>query len=391
MIPPKEEMITIKSPPVKNLNELPSKTFKLKDFELRIFQGEKAIIFHVTEKEDLTATLYKAELNIDELIKLNRRIFSSFNSVEEVFNDFFKVLEESKIIITKEENKINLTIIVEFLGKNEVKIILIPEQSSIENIVMKLCDKVKEIDSLNKIIEEQKNIIEKQKKEFNDYKNLSEDKFKELIELVKKESENLKYNMEYNNCEYLNSDKIIKYKAKLDKLKETIDSHIMKYNGINLIETGVKNKLNKKIKKYRLIFRASENSYKASNFHSKCDGNNNTLTLVKTKNGKIFGGFTDAQWDQNSSSYKSGSNGFIFSLDNNEIYYNKNSSYNIYGVSGYGPYFGSGDFYISDNCRTNNSNESMGNSYENNGKKYPLTGYSNFLVEDYEVYQLELE
>ena len=78
MIPPKEEMITIKSPPVKNLNELPSKTFKLKDFELRIFQGEKAIIFHVTEKEDLTATLYKAELNIDELIKLNRRIFSSF-------------------------------------------------------------------------------------------------------------------------------------------------------------------------------------------------------------------------------------------------------------------------------------------------------------------------
>ena len=390
MIPPKEEMNTIKSPPVKNLNELPSKTFKLKDFELRIFQGEKAIIFHITEKEDFTATLYKAELNIDDLIKLNRRIFSSFNSVEEVFNDFFKVLEESKIIITKEENKINLTIIVEFLGKNEVKIILIPEQSSIENIVMKLCDKVKEIDSLNKIIEEQKNIIEKQKKEFNDYKNLSEDKFKELIELVKKESENLKYNMEYNNCEYLNSDKIIKYKAKLDKLKETIDSHIMKYNGLNLIETGVKNKLNKKIKNYRLLFRASENKYKASNFHSKCDGYNNTLTLVKTKNGKIFGGFTDAQWDQ-SSNYKSGSNGFIFSLDNNEIYYNQNSNYNIYGVSGYGPYFGSGDFYISDNCRTNNSNESMGNSYENNGKKYPLTGYSNFLVEDYEVYQLELE
>ena len=199
-----KEMNTIKSPLVKNLNELPSKTFKLKDFELRIFQGEKSIIFHITEKEDLTATLYKTELNIDELIKLNRRIFSSFNSVEEVFKDFFKVLEESKIIITKEENKINLTINVEFLGKHEVKIILIPEQSSIDNIVMKLCDKVKEIDSLNKIIEEQKNIIEKQQKEFNDYKNLSESKFKELIELIKKESENLKYNIEYNNCMYLN-------------------------------------------------------------------------------------------------------------------------------------------------------------------------------------------
>ena len=386
MMYPPNEMNSTKSPPVKNLNELPSKTFKLKDFELRIFQGEKSIIFHITEKEDFTATLYKAELNIDGLIKLNRRIFSSFNSVEEVFTDFFKVLEESKIIIKKEENKINLTFIVEFLGKKEVKIILIPEQSSIDIIVMKLCDKVKEIDSLNKIIEEQKNLIEKKQKEFNDYKNLSESKFKELIESIKKESENLKYNFEFNNCVYLNSDKIIEYKAKF----KDIDSHIMKYNGLNLIETGVKNKLNKKIKKYRLLFRASENSYNASNFHSKCDGYNNTLTLVKTTNGKIFGGFTDATWDQ-SSSNKSGSNGFIFSLDNNEIYYNKNSSYNIYGDSNYGPYFGSGDLYISDNCRNNNSNESMGGSYENNGKTYPLTGDSNFLVEDYEVYQLELE
>ncbi len=29
------------APPENNLNELPSKTFKLKDFELIIFQGEK--------------------------------------------------------------------------------------------------------------------------------------------------------------------------------------------------------------------------------------------------------------------------------------------------------------------------------------------------------------
>ena len=34
------------APPGINLHELPSKTFKLKDFELIIFQGEKSIIFH---------------------------------------------------------------------------------------------------------------------------------------------------------------------------------------------------------------------------------------------------------------------------------------------------------------------------------------------------------
>ena len=139
------------------------------------------------------------------------------------------------------------------------------------------------------------------------------------------------------------------------------------------------------------MFRASENNYRAANFHTKCDGKNNTVTIVETKNGRIFGGFTDASWNQNSSSYISGSNGFIFSLDNNDIYYNKNGSYNIYGHSSYGPYFGSGDFYISDNCNTNNSSEAMGNAYDNNGKRYPLTGYSSYVVKDYEVFQLELE
>ena len=130
----------------------------------------------------------------------------------------------------------------------------------------------------------------------------------------------------------------------------------------------------------------------AENFHHFCDTKQNTVTLVKTTKGKRFGGYTDAQWDKNrSGNYTGGSNGFIFSFDYKEIYYNKNSSYNIYNNSGMGPYFGSGDFYIVDNCDRSNSSEGLGSSYENNGRKYPLTGYSSFLVKDYEVYQLEFE
>jgi len=199
----------------------------------------------------------------------------------------------------------------------------------------------------------------------------------------------LKFNIEHNNLEYLNAEEIIKAKERIAKFKETINSHIMKYNEFNLIKTGIKNKLNKKIKKWTLIFRASENGYKAENFHNICDGRKNTVVLVKTKTGRRFGGFADTQWSQNGS-YNSSSYGFIFSFDNNDIYYNKNSTYSIYCVSGYGPYFGS-DFYISNNCNESQSYESLGNYYENNGKKYPLTGYSNFLIKDYEIYQLELE
>lgn len=383
-----EKLNSFNAPPEKSLNELPCKAFKLKDFELKIYQGEKTIIFHATEKEDLTATLYKAELNLDELINLNRWVFKPCDSVQEVFTYIFQDMEESKIIIKKEENKINL-IINAGMKKNEAKIILIPKQASIDDIVTKLCDKVKEIDSLNKIIGAQKIIIEKQQKEFNDYKNYSEIKFKELEALIKKESENLKFNIEYYNDVYLNSDEINKNKAEEAKFKEDVGTNIMKYNELYLIETGIKNKQKKKIKKFKLLFRASRDGYDAQNFHDKCNGKGNTLTLVKTTTGRRFGGFTDAQWNQ-SGSYISGSYGFIFSLDNKEIFYNNNSSYSIIGNSSYGPYFGN-DFYLSNNCDTNDSNESLGNYYYNNGKKYPLTGYSNFLVKDYEVYLLELK
>ena len=227
------------APPRVNLNELPSKTFKLKGFELKIFQAENSIIFHTTEIKDYSNTLYKAELSLDELIKLNKRIFNSFTSIEEVFNEFFKTLGENYVLVKKEENKINLTIIGEFLGKQEAKIILNPQKPSLEETVPKLCDKVKEIDSLNLIIDEQKKMIEKMNKEFNDYKNYAENKFKEFEALINRGSENLQYNIEYNNCKYLNSDEITKYKAKLAKFKDRIDSNIMKYNGLKLIENVI--------------------------------------------------------------------------------------------------------------------------------------------------------
>ena len=384
----KNEMDSVNQTPGKNLNELPSKTFKLKDFELKIFQAENSIIVHVTENKDYSNTLYNAELSLDELVKLNRRIFRAFESIEDVFTEFFKTLGENNITIKKEENKINLTIIYEFLGTQEAKIILNPKKPSAEETIPKLCDKVKEIDSLNLIIDEQKKIIEKIKKDFNDYKNYVENKFKEL---EKKESENLKYNIEYNDCYYLNSDEVNKYKVEFPKFKENVNSDIMKYFDLNLIETGIKKKQNKTIKKFTLLFRASRDGYSYSNFHSKCDGKVNTLILVETTNRRRFGGYTECQWDQ-SNSYKTGPYSFIFSFDNKKIYYSKNGSNSIYGNSSYGPTFGGGhDFYISNSCNSSDSYESLGNSYENDGKKYPLTGSNSFLVADYEVYQLELE
>ena len=80
-------------------------------------------------------------------------------------------------------------------------------------------------------------------------------------------------------------------------------------------------------------------------------------------------------------------------MNDKEIYYNKNSSYNIYCGSSNGPTFGGGsDFYLCDNCNTiNSSYDNSNHSYDTYGKKNALAGTLNFCVKDYEVYQLELE
>ena len=84
----KTEKPNLNSAPPNNLHDLPSKTFKLKEFELTIFQGEKSIIFHASEKDDLSGVLYKIELDLEKLHNLNR-IFRIYTSIKEVFTDFF--------------------------------------------------------------------------------------------------------------------------------------------------------------------------------------------------------------------------------------------------------------------------------------------------------------
>lgn len=51
-------------------------------------------------------------------------------------------------------------------------------------------------------------------------------------------------------------------------------------------------------RRFELLYRGSENNFKASIFHQKCDNIPNTLTIVKTHFGKIIGGFTKYTWNQ---------------------------------------------------------------------------------------------
>jgi len=44
------------------------------------------------------------------------------------------------------------------------------------------------------------------------------------------------------------------------------------------------------------IYRASKDGFSSLAFHTKCDNHTNTLTIVKSKTGYIFGGYTNIPW-----------------------------------------------------------------------------------------------
>jgi hypothetical protein len=89
----------------------------------------------------------------------------------------------------------------------------------------------------------------------------------------------------------------------------------------------------------------SWDGFEPRDFHLKCDGHSNTLTIFKAKHsGFIFGGFTSVHWDD-SSRCKSDPNAFIFILTNKDnrpvkmkIKPNRHH-YAIYCNSGFGPTF----------------------------------------------------
>jgi len=147
------------------------------------------------------------------------------------------------------------------------------------------------------------------------------------------------------------------------------------------------------------LYRASRDGFESFSFHLKCDITSVSLTIIKTSNGNIFGGFTTENWS-GYYSYKTDPSAFIFSLINKYNYPVKlnntlGGSYAIYSNPYYGPTFGGGhDFYISDQSNLNiNSYSNLGHSYQ-----LPFTNFSygsteanSFLAGSYNFQTLEIE
>jgi hypothetical protein len=153
-------------------------------------------------------------------------------------------------------------------------------------------------------------------------------------------------------------------------------------------------------KRWTLHYRGTRDGFKGSDFHAKCDGCVNTITIIETTKGYLFGGFTTIGWDSNNS-YKRDDRreSFLFTIRNphnisSRKFALSNPSQAILCYPSYGPTFGNGwDIHVADNSNSNtNSYSNLGSGYVNdtgvNGREV-FTGECNFTVKEIEVFTIE--
>jgi hypothetical protein len=154
--------------------------------------------------------------------------------------------------------------------------------------------------------------------------------------------------------------------------------------------------------KWNLIYRASQDGFKASEFHFKCNHIPNTLVIIRSKNGNVFGGYTEKSWyddfwDLNKT--KADPNSFIFSLINKlnkPIKIRSSQNQGIRCHNSYGPVFGGNEGH-SDLVIADESNKStysysyLGHYYTHPDFKYGSNEAETFLAGSYQFQVSEIE
>jgi len=142
---------------------------------------------------------------------------------------------------------------------------------------------------------------------------------------------------------------------------------------------------------YKLIYRASTHGDSVKNFHKKCDNINDTLTVIKTKEGLVFGGFCSVCWESENNLEKKDLKSFVFSINLSKIYFvSEDNEASIFCDKNKGPSF-IGMFTVNDNML---SSQSEINPYETQRYSGELSLYEinggepTFGIEEIEVFQV---
>ena len=315
-------------------------TMKLKEdncpYTLTFSAESDYLVINVSEADSVPSINYSTKLTLTDLGK-ESRYFRLFETLEELMPELKNLCNENKIRLKKGRSSINLILSLPLKVVQEVDLTIPQAKVDTEKVIADLCSTVnelkREIRSLN---------------------------FGEIPE--EKLNENLK------SKELINEEE---KKMIFDWILKT-----MKFEGKQI--------------KMELKYKASTYGDSSSNFHSYCNGQGYTLTLIRNTKGYRCGAFITKSWGS-SNGYINDPNAFLFSLEYKEQYFTYDGTYAIYDHSSYGPFFGNnGDLCISNNCRQNNSNY-CNFPYTYKGNKYRCLsgGWYNFKVDELEVYRID--
>lgn len=105
-----------------------------------------------------------------------------------------------------------------------------------------------------------------------------------------------------------------------------IDSKILQDGSENkkMFYNLIENKLEKEVE-CSLLFRASLHNYSNGMFHRYCDQKGATVTIVKSTDGSVFGGYTSVSWDSANGTWLKDDTAFLFAIKGNQHkIYNQN-------------------------------------------------------------------
>jgi hypothetical protein len=174
-------------------------------------------------------------------------------------------------------------------------------------------------------------------------------------------------------------------------LKYQLDSTLIEPNSLPLFVSWIdkqdSTQCNKKNIPYefKLLYRSSRDGIGSDSFHRNCDNKGATIWIAKIKDStQLIGGYNPIDWGGNGG-YKATSDSFLFNFTNGKnistakLSYVNNKSCAIYCNHTHGPSMGNLNC-INDNWLYNN--------YDN-GNRYPKIGIpGNFIIENYEVFQV---
>lgn len=324
------------------------------------------IFFYVSYST--TEECFSASLTLENLIQLNNS-FSNFKSLNEIYlilKDYFNSNIVNKLSILKQNHNI-LIIKRKELLQQEVQFTLTNSLYISKSLL---------INDNNKL--QPYNFINNHQIDFNKYNN------------------DINLNTKIYLSHILSFILIISFFILGFNLLTIFDSlapsYIVSRREMNLISSWINPN---KTFTFTLLYRGSVDGDSPYVFHSKCDNKGATVTLISTRKGWRFGGYSDVPWESNFQAYKwdykNSTNAFIFSINLKKKYNILREKFAIFCYERYGPTFGAGqDITIRENFLTENNSCSSPSSYGNMEDTNEFNGGENyFIAKEVEVYLVE--